>query len=204
MTQPLSVWRWAVGGIFLSSALAVGVWGLSTSDVRADREHHADQYRNADDHDDDYNKELRRKQRATANVLYAEECGSCHLAYPAKLLQTESWQALLSGLDNHFGDNAQLAPLELNQIHDYLVLYAADNNSYRNRLYSNRFNPSTPLLRITEQPFFIKEHDEIPREFVTDNQQVGSFSQCDSCHRDAVKGNFDEDQVNIPGYGRWD
>jgi len=202
--KKLATWRWAVGSVALSSALAVGLWGLSTGDVLADRDKHSDKDRHTSDYDDDSYKAGSRSQRHPVSSEYLTECGSCHLAYPAKLLNAESWQAILSGLDDHFGENAELATLELNQIQDYLVRYAADNSSYQNRRYSSTDDSTGLRLRITEQPFFIRKHDEIPTRIVADNPQVGSFSQCDSCHSRAVEGNFDEDQVNIPGYGRWD
>ena len=39
---------------------------------------------------------------------------------------------------------------------------------------------------------------------VADNAEVGSFSSCEKCHKDAARGLFDEDLVDIPGFGRWD
>ena len=48
------------------------------------------------------------------------------------------------------------------------------------------------------------EHNEIPARFVTANPKVNSFSQCDACHIDAEQGSFNEHDVRIPGYGRWD
>ena len=47
-------------------------------------------------------------------------------------------------------------------------------------------------------------HDEIPPRMVKDNPEVGSFSQCNSCHRGAAEGVYNEHQVSIPGYGRWE
>jgi len=39
---------------------------------------------------------------------------------------------------------------------------------------------------------------------VTGNPTVKSISQCDACHTDAERGTFNEHDINIPGYGRWD
>ena len=54
---------------------------------------------------------------AIANPVYKEECGSCHMAYPPGLLPARSWTKVMSGLDNHFGDNAELdaASISVNQ-----------------------------------------------------------------------------------------
>ena len=43
-----------------------------------------------------------------SDALYAQECGSCHMAYPPGLLPGRSWQRLMGNLADHFGDNAEL------------------------------------------------------------------------------------------------
>ncbi|HPQ24397.1 MAG TPA: cytochrome C, partial [Gammaproteobacteria bacterium] len=42
------------------------------------------------------------------NPLYLQECGSCHFAYQPGLLPARSWNNLMGGLENHFGENAEL------------------------------------------------------------------------------------------------
>ena len=37
---------------------------------------------------------------------YKEECGSCHIAYPAQLMARDSWRALMGALDKHRIDDA--------------------------------------------------------------------------------------------------
>ena len=64
--------------------------------------------------------------------------------------------------------------------------------------------PEAAPLRITELPYFVHEHDEIPARLIADNDKVESLSQCNACHRGAERGQFDEDDVVIPGFGRWD
>ena len=59
-------------------------------------------------------------------------------------------------------------------------------------------------LRITELPYFVRKHDEIPERMVSGNEDVGSFSNCNACNQRAESGDFDEDSVRFPGYGRWD
>jgi hypothetical protein len=60
------------------------------------------------------------------------------------------------------------------------------------------------LPRITETSCFWHEHYEIPARFVQGNKDVGSFSNCQACHRSAETGVYNEHQVAIPGFGRWD
>jgi len=104
------------------------------------------------------------------------------MAYPAMLLPEQSWRKVMAGLEDHFGDNAELD---------------ATTRRFRN------LGDARPL-RITELPYFVHEHDEIPARFVAGNDRVKSLSQCSACHHDAERGRFDEDDVVIPGFGRWD
>ncbi|MCF6280622.1 MAG: diheme cytochrome c [Candidatus Polarisedimenticolaceae bacterium] len=142
---------------------------------------------------------------AVNNPLYLDECGSCHFAYQPGLLPIASWEKIMSSLDNHFGENAELADEERAQIRNYLLDSAAGRT---NRKISVKFIRSLRdgqvPLRISEIPYFIHEHDELSRKMVQDNPEVKSFSRCDACHSDADKGIFDEDAINIPGFGRWE
>ncbi|MEH6650984.1 MAG: diheme cytochrome c [Motiliproteus sp.] len=193
MTEKLSTWRWTLGGVLLSSAIGIGIWGFTVMEVRADR----GEFKS---HDRDWT-----YQGNTPNPIYSEECGSCHLAYPAGMLPIGSWLGIMAGLEDHFGESAEVDRETQQQLEIYLLSGAADNNDYQNRRYLGA-PPSldNPVLRITELPYFIRKHDEIPSRWVSGNDKVGSFSQCDSCHQTAAKGDFDDDGVVIPGYGRWD
>jgi cytochrome c553 len=128
---------------------------------------------------------------ASAAARYAAECGSCHLAYSPRLLPARSWERIMGGLADHFGDNAELDPATLRVITQYLV----DN--------AGSPRPNAPL-RITEQRWFVHEHDELPARMVAGNPQVRSLSNCAACHRRADRGYFNEHDVIVPGFGRWD
>lgn len=159
----------------------------------------------SDDHDLDHeyheeHEDNGRQSLAAIDPVYVEECGSCHMSYPATLLPAKSWQKMMAGLDDHFGENAELDAPTRQLIEDYLLRESA-RVSYR-KLFRN-LGDATPL-RITELPYFVHEHDEIPARFVTGNDKVRSLSQCNACHREAERGRFDEDDVVIPGFGRWD
>ena len=115
-----------------------------------------------------------------------------------------SWQRILSGLEVHFGDNAELEPAVQRKLTAYLVAHSAERSHLRRaRAVARSTGDSTPL-RITETRWFRHEHDEISARWVKGNDEVRRFSQCDACHRDAARGLFDEDNVTIPGHGRWD
>jgi hypothetical protein len=136
--------------------------------------------------------------------LYNEECGACHLAYPPGLLPAESWEKLMSGLENHFDENAELDGESLAHIANYLEQHSLSRGqpSKMNKMLRNI--PDIAPIRITELPYFIRKHDEIPESMAIKNPKVGSFSRCASCHKEAEKGVFNEDMVSIPGFGRWD
>ena len=161
-----------------------------------------------DDDDDDHGGWWGRSASspvAVPNALYNEECGSCHMAYPAGLLPARSWNKMLSNLENHFDENAEVDQSVNAQLTTYLTRNSADNGGSRlgRKVERSGYRGSTPL-RISETRYFIRKHDELPPRAVRNNPQVGSIAMCDKCHRGAANGNFNENQVNIPGIGRWD
>ncbi|WP_428036481.1 diheme cytochrome c [Amphritea sp.] len=131
-------------------------------------------------------------------VVYREECGACHVAYPAGLLPVESWSTIMTSLDDHFGENAEVSAESAAMITAYLT----DNAGKPGRGMLKRMKGDAPL-RITELPYFVRKHDEVPERMVSGNEKVGSFSNCNACHERAESGEFDEDTVRIPGYERW-
>jgi cytochrome c553 len=179
-------------------ALLLGAVALSPSALRA-----------AGDHDDDEDErhEGRRARgrdlparplaseaamRASPGwELYASECGSCHLAFPPGLLPARSWSALLSGLDDHFGENAEVDEATRTKLARFLERWAADAGR------PARAPVGTAPLRITELASWRHEHDELPAA-VFRRKAVGSAANCTACHREAEQGVFDEDAVRIP------
>jgi hypothetical protein len=178
------------------SLISVGILGLAVSQVSFS--------------DSDEEHEGRFWQRTSGvtppeNPLYEKECGSCHYAYPPSLLPQRSWQAIMSGLDDHFGDNAELD----SQNHQAIALYLQDNSAEqsadrRSKQMLRGLSAQQTPLRISELPRFKHEHDEVPKRVFQNNPELTSLSQCPACHRDAKDGYFSERHINIPGYGRWD
>lgn len=187
----------AAGSAALATILVVSFYGLGQSLASGGYE--------SDDHDLDheYHEEYSENYRLGAiamNTVYTEECGSCHMAYPAMLLPQQSWRKIMAGLEDHFGEDAELDDATREELEDYLV-HESSRVSYK-KLFRNLGNAAP--LRITELPYFVREHDEIPARFIAGNEQVNLLSQCNACHREAERGRFDEDDVVIPGVGRWD
>ncbi len=108
----------------------------------------------------------------------------------------------MDGLEDHFGENAELDDESRQSIEKYLVNSASFEKGQYRKMFRN-LGSHTPL-KITELPYFKHEHDEIPSRFIRGNDKVSSLSQCNACHKGAEKGRFDEDDVVIPGFGRWD
>jgi hypothetical protein len=136
------------------------------------------------------------------NKTYADECGSCHYAYPPGLLPSKSWAKLLDekALSDHFGENASLDKDTLKIIYDYAMDNAAEKTWYkRSRKIALATEDETPI-RITEVRYIKRMHHDIPEKMIKGNKDVKSLSYCNACHTKADKGIFDKDTVSIPNY----
>ncbi|MET0065480.1 MAG: cytochrome C [Candidatus Thiodiazotropha sp.] len=139
------------------------------------------------------------------SARYQEECGSCHFPYQPGFLPTASWVAIMSSLDDHFGDNAQMDAVSQRSILEYLAANSADamNREIPNKvIWSLRYTPNPQ--RVTETAFFRHEHDEIADYLQRRSNPDISFSNCDTCHSRAMQGFYDERDIRVPGLGRWD
>ena len=123
---------------------------------------------------------------------WQQECASCHMAYPPSMLPRASWQKMMTGLDQHFGEDASLDPATQADILKFLEANAADMGRWVMRADKN-----TAPRRITETRWFVRKHDEVPRA-TWSRKSIGSAANCVACHRQAEQGNFEEDAVRIP------
>jgi len=147
--------------------------------------------------DDDFEKGFnffQNTQDRQSYQLYKNECGSCHVAFPAKFMSSDTWQKIMSRLEDHYGDNAELDADPLKQISQYLL-----NNAGRWRTWEN-----SKTLRITDSRKFMREHDEVPRSTVGPNAKVKSYTDCAACHQNAANAAFNERDIRIPGLANWD
>lgn len=117
---------------------------------------------------------------------YAKECGACHVAYPPELLPASAWRSILSGLDRHFGQNAELGPDVRAQLEGFVVSRAAPDGP-----------GAVGTLRITEQPWFRDEHDDVPQGAVA-RPEIRTMANCAACHPRAEAWDFDDDRVRMP------
>jgi len=107
------------------------------------------------------------------------ECGACHMVYPAKLLGAKSWEKIILGLDNHFGEDASIEKNVESHIKNYLMINAGRHSE-------------TPL-RITNLRWFKGEHTNRRnwKKYMIRNK-VNSISNCIACHKAAEKGFFED------------
>lgn len=115
--------------------------------------------------------------RPVTDTATKKECGECHMAFQPALLPAGSWNKIMDGLADHFGEDASLQADLAARIRAYLTANAG------------RGDPA--LLRITEQRWWVREH-RMPAN-VWQKDDVRSKSNCEACHRDAAKGLYDDD-----------
>lgn len=106
-----------------------------------------------------------------------KECGECHMAFQPALLPAASWNRIMDGLSDHFGDNASLPPDAVADIRAYLTQNAGQGDGR--------------LLRITDQRWWGHEHKFRPE--IWQRQDVRSKANCVACHRSAEKGLYEDD-----------
>jgi len=121
-------------------------------------------------------------------AAYRQECGACHVAYPARLLPASSWERLMRRLPQHFGTDASLDEPTRRALEDWLVAGAAGGR---------RAREAPPQDRITRARWFVHEHDEVPAA-AWKRAAVRGPSHCNACHTQADRGDFDEQRVRIP------
>lgn len=127
---------------------------------------------------------------SAAPPQYKKECASCHMAYPAGLLPTGSWQHLMGNLNHHFGSDASLDAASTSVITKFLASHAG---SYK------RASEMPPQDRITQSSWFARKHNSHVNASTWVRTSIGSRSNCVACHQGAEQGNFNEHSVRIPG-----
>ncbi|MBI4808446.1 MAG: diheme cytochrome c [Nitrosomonadales bacterium] len=128
------------------------------------------------------------RRASVSNAKWQAECGSCHVAFPPRMLPAASWREMMSGLGKHFGTDASLeAPVAL-EIGAFLEKNAG----------TGKQEPTAkPQLRISETRWFVREHDEVP-ERVWKNPLVKSPANCAACHTRAESGDYRERNIRMP------
>ncbi|QIJ02275.1 cytochrome C [Stutzerimonas balearica] len=161
-------------------ALALTLGGFS---LAGDDEHHERK---------DYKRPKRLAVPSDAPLVWKEECAACHMLYSPGLLPADAWREQMRTLGDHYGSNASLDPVQEQEILDFLVRASAAN-----RLPVEPSPTAGEPPRISQTRWFERKHHEVS-EAKFAREAVGGRFNCVACHRDAERGDFDEDRVKIP------
>ena len=124
----------------------------------------------------------------TPPVVYTQECGGCHLAFPPNLLPKASWQRVMNGLDKHYGSDASLDNAPQKQIDTWLQTHGGQGK---------RAREEPPQDRITRSAWFERKHREVSVATFK-RASIKSPANCAACHGDAAQGDVEGDLVRIP------
>lgn len=130
-----------------------------------------------------------------SNPTYLDACGECHLAYPAEMLPRASWRLVMAGLEDHFGDNAQMDGATQADIQRFLDAHSLETAS---GLIIDDWRATIPIetvLRITALPGFLTDHKDGFERLGDTAREEGFFSPCDQCHKEAAQGVFAKRQI---------
>jgi len=128
---------------------------------------------------------------------YAGACGSCHFAYQPGLLPAASWERLLDGLGDHFGNAVDLDSGGKAALRAYLCANAADRSPRRHARKLLRGMDGRTPLRITETSWFRHKHHHVAAATFR-RASVGGAGNCPACHPAAARGDYDDDAVRVP------
>lgn len=119
--------------------------------------------------------------------IVQKECKACHMLYQPGLMPAASWQRLMTGLKDHFGENAELDQATADTVLAYLTANAAKPLPAPKSAAGE-----APPIRIIEMPWFVRKHhrkDRIsPVSLARNNAK--SPSDCAACHKRAEMGDY--------------
>ena len=125
--------------------------------------------------------------RITLHPKMEQECSACHIAYRPNFLPTSSWKQVMGSLDKHYGADASLAPADQKEISDWIIANSKEQGE------------APPENRITKSFWFTRKHGtNHVKAVVWQRASVKSKSNCQACHADAAKGDFNEHKIRIP------
>lgn len=116
-----------------------------------------------------------------------QECSACHIAFRPNFLPTSSWKQVMASLDKHYGTDASLSPADQKEITDWIIANSKEQGE------------APPENRITKSFWFTRKHgtNHVKPE-VWQRASIKSKTNCQACHADAAKGDFNEHKVRIP------
>jgi cytochrome c553 len=126
--------------------------------------------------------------------VVVKECGACHMVFQPVFLPARSWEKMMAGLQDHFGENAELDGATTKRISDYLTANAGDSGFFRGHALRGLRKTDTPL-RISETPWFLRKHRKRGRisPAALRRAKAKTVADCGACHRDAAQGYYEDD-----------
>ena len=129
---------------------------------------------------------------AASVAALKNECASCHVVYPARLLPAASWQKIMGKLGDHYGTDATIDdPKVVKQITAFLLQGSGDASRIRD------VKGAAVPMRITETRWFVREHDEVKAD-AWKRASIKSAANCGACHPRAAEGGYGEREIRIP------
>ena len=127
------------------------------------------------------------KHRFVANDTWKSECGGCHVAFPPRTLDAESWRRVMQSLARHYGADASLDAAAAREIGAFLEANAG------------RVVPpqDEALPRVTRTPWFVREHRKVEAP-TWKRASIKTPVNCAACHTEAERGDFRERGIRIP------
>ncbi|MCG7851188.1 MAG: diheme cytochrome c, partial [Methanosarcinaceae archaeon] len=164
--------KWIVFGVALLALVMIngGFYGaLADHDEHKEKRQYQKRYRN--------NSKNYKKRYLTPvnNPIYIEQCGACHFTYQPGLLPSGSWDKILAGLEDHFGEVIELDLASKKVIAEYLKANAAEYSSAKLAAKILRSIGGQTPLRISQIPYIQRKHHEI-RSDVFKRESIGSPS----------------------------
>lgn len=132
------------------------------------------------------------RYRPIQDETVKKECGACHLAFQPQMLPKRSWEKIMMGLSDHFGEDASLDKATVQEVKEYLTENAADSGWWSGKFLRGIKDDMTPL-RITEMPYWVREHNKEVPNWAWRDAKVKTKANCVACHLRAESGNYDDD-----------
>lgn len=137
---------------------------------------------------------------AEENQAFDTKCGTCHKHYPPFMLPHASWEKLMDGLENHFGEeitDRNISLSEQKSIKAYLVSQSAETSTQKLAVKTLASLEDMRPISITKSPYWRKAHQHIDTSFFK-HPDVKDKSNCFACHHDFEYGVFDNRLIRLP------
>ena len=122
--------------------------------------------------------------------LVHQKCTQCHPFYPPFMLPKASWERLIDGLENHFGEvltEQNITREENAEIRSYLTHHAAETSSQKLAYKTLSSLGEQRPLSMTKVPYWRETHEHISQE-VFRQKKIKKASNCFACHEDFEHG----------------